>query len=436
MAFDWTQLLELAPLALAKPGSPQAAALMQGYLQSKQRIEQQQRQQGLDMRQGEYQQAQMANMERDDARAEAALALERVKASMAAGQGAVAALQDKPETLLPAGVSPLEAQNALVVDQFRTQRQLGVPAGTPQTPLPNMMALVSEGKRRRAKQWADQFDKEYGEHAQEASTSFRVAPGGEFAGMTPAEIRAMGTSVPTAPRRKKGDFEEYRNAPPEEQALILRQRKEYQQADDRDRVARFQSKEVLNDQGQPVVANFDAVTGIHTDPSGQRIVNPRPVPSASATEAAGKFAKAKPVLRAVAELSERINTLRGVVAKVRGGIEKAKAQANLNDDVAEYEALIAGFTPMVARALGHTGVLTQQDVDSVRALFPTPGDSKNVRDRKVGRVLSIIGELEGASAAAGAKAETSGRTRVIGPSGETGTVPAGTPLPPGWRAAQ
>lgn len=157
----------------------------------------------------------------------------------------------------------------------------------------------------------------------------------------------------------------------------------------------FQARDVLNDAGQPVMANFDARTGQYTDPStGQPIKNPRPVPSPLETQDARKFKQAEPILNAVSELSEKINTQSGLLAKMSGGVEKAKAQANYNDDVAEYEALISGFTPLVARALGHTGVLTQQDVDSVKALFPKPGDSKTLRDRKIARIRSIIGELE------------------------------------------
>lgn len=108
-----------------------------------------------------------------------------------------------------------------------------------------------------------------------------------------------------------------------------------------------------------------------------------------------KFSKAAPVLKGIGQLSERINTLQGVLASASGMAEKQKAKINLNDDVAEYEALVSGFTPMIARALGHTGVLTQQDVDSVKALFPRPEDSKTLRDRKINRMMTIIGELEG-----------------------------------------
>jgi hypothetical protein len=96
------------------------------------------------------------------------------------------------------------------------------------------------------------------------------------------------------------------------------------------------------------------------------------------------------VLSAISDLSEKINTGRGVLAKISGGVERAKASANLSDDVSEYQALVVGFVPLVARGVGHVGVLTQQDVDSVRQLFPAPGDSKSVRDRKIANLETII----------------------------------------------
>ena len=156
----------------------------------------------------------------------------------------------------------------------------------------------------------------------------------------------------------------------------------------------FQAKEVLGDDGKPVMASFDPRSNRWLTPAGQSIANPRPVPSAAETQDARKFKQAAPILSGVSQLSERINTQAGLIAKMSGGVEKLKAQANYNDDVAEYEALISGFTPLVARALGHTGVLTQQDVDSVKALFPQPGNSKSLRDRKIARITSIIGDLE------------------------------------------
>lgn len=158
---------------------------------------------------------------------------------------------------------------------------------------------------------------------------------------------------------------------------------------------RYQPREVLGDDGKPTIANYDALTGDHIDTkTGQKIRAPKPVPSAMEQMDSRKFQKASPVLKGIGELSERINTLQGVYAKAVGEKKKLEAKVNLDDDVAEYESIVSMFTPMVARALGHTGVLTEQDVQSVKEGFPKPGDSKTLRDRKMKRLLGIIGELE------------------------------------------
>jgi hypothetical protein len=120
------------------------------------------------------------------------------------------------------------------------------------------------------------------------------------------------------------------------------------------------------------------------------------------TENAGR---ANPVVSAISELSERINTGRGVAAKISGAAERAKAEANLSDDVSEYQAVVSGFTPLLARAMGHTGVLTEQDVQSVRKMVPSPDDSKSVRDRKISRIQSLLG-----SQGAGTKTAPAGET--------------------------
>jgi hypothetical protein len=111
-------------------------------------------------------------------------------------------------------------------------------------------------------------------------------------------------------------------------------------------------------------------------------------------------ARSGSVVKAIAELSERINTGQGAIAKIQGAAEKAKAAANLSDDVSEYQAVVSGFTPLLARAVGHTGVLTEQDVQSVRKMLPDPGDSKSVRDRKITRIESLMGQMSGNTGAA------------------------------------
>jgi hypothetical protein len=248
----------------------------------------------------------------------------------------------------------------------------------------------------------------------------------------------------------------------------------------------LQPKEIVGPDEKPVYANYDPDTGKFLDASGKEIPNAQPFVREPA-EKSGEFerwreqfrkekgrepttgeidaratklrsvgpsiylsganerqeraqeftrenlerketlplAKAKPVFDSISELSERINVNQGVLAKAVGEVEKAKARVNLNDDVAEYQALVSGFTPLIARSVGHVGVLTEQDVQSVRQLFPKPGDSKSLRDRKIKRLMSIVGGVtESISVAfdksAGTKHETPKPTHRFNP--KTGKI--------------
>jgi hypothetical protein len=97
------------------------------------------------------------------------------------------------------------------------------------------------------------------------------------------------------------------------------------------------------------------------------------------------------IMGEIETLSKRINTAAGATAGPLGFYRGLKAGANLDNDVAEYESLVVGMIPMVARAVGHTGQLTQPDVDSVRALFPVKGDNDVLAANKMARVKRLIG---------------------------------------------
>lgn len=124
--------------------------------------------------------------------------------------------------------------------------------------------------------------------------------------------------------------------------------------------------------------------------------------NAQTREASQRAAAAKPtgtgtdqaaqtILARVKALSANINTDAGLMAKLTGGIKRAGAATNLNNDVAEYEGLIEGAIPIIARKFGHTGVLTQQDVDSVKAMFPKATDSAAIAKRKLTLIENILG---------------------------------------------
>lgn len=149
-------------------------------------------------------------------------------------------------------------------------------------------------------------------------------------------------------------------------------------------------------------------------------------------KAAGGSAKGGPdvgaIFSEIRQLSTKINTSdRGPMSTVTGYIRQKRAGVNLDNDVAEYESLVEGMIPMVARAVGHSGVLTQQDVDSVRAMFPRVGDGKTLASNKLNRIEKLIGGGSSASAPAPSPAPPAqGGGRVVGSGNFAVTAPNGT----------
>lgn len=66
----------------------------------------------------------------------------------------------------------------------------------------------------------------------------------------------------------------------------------------------------------------------------------------------------------------------GLEARLGGLTRGAQATAGYNPEVQVYKAGVRGFVPLMARALGHVGVLTELDVERTEALFPKPGDTE------------------------------------------------------------
>jgi hypothetical protein len=105
-------------------------------------------------------------------------------------------------------------------------------------------------------------------------------------------------------------------------------------------------------------------------------------------------------------LSKKINTESGLSAIVSGTARSAAAKAQMDNDVSLYESLVLGMVPIVARAMGHTGVLTQQDVDSVRAMFPIARDNKALAESKLSAIRDVIGANKPAPAGSGSDKKT------------------------------
>ena len=112
------------------------------------------------------------------------------------------------------------------------------------------------------------------------------------------------------------------------------------------------------------------------------------------------FEKSMPALERLRQLSAQVNTLRGPAARAAGVGKRGMAAANLDDATALYESTLRGFTPLFARALGHTGVLTEIDVERTQSLFPAVGDSASVAQAKLDGVESLIQEVRQRSAEA------------------------------------
>lgn len=164
----------------------------------------------------------------------------------------------------------------------------------------------------------------------------------------------------------------------------------------------FTRAEIVMPDGTIKTANYNSRTGKYSDPdTGGLLQGVGRAPTDKDIASSEGKKKLGGIVTALSSLSEKINTANGVIATLKGKEEKAKASINLNDDVAEYQSIIESFTPIIARALGHTGVLTQMDVDSAKAMFPKPEDSKSLRDRKVKRLNELL-QLEAGKSGGGA----------------------------------
>lgn len=178
----------------------------------------------------------------------------------------------------------------------------------------------------------------------------------------------------------------------------------------------YQRIETVDEAGNPIIKymtpeQVNAQGGVRTSPK--------------TTAKASGPATVDAILGEITALSNKINTSSGgPMSNVTGAVRRGAAAGNMDNDVSEYLALVEGFIPMVARAVGHTGVLTQQDVDSVRALFPRPGDNAQLSKNKLERVKRIMQQMQSPEAPAG---------RGAGPARGGGAAPVKAADPLGIR---
>lgn len=127
-----------------------------------------------------------------------------------------------------------------------------------------------------------------------------------------------------------------------------------------------------------------------------------PRPAGAKGQAAAALDSAKQIYPRLKELSVGIKglgdwegkggifTTEGAAALAAGTYKTIKAYANLDLDLAEYNSAIQGFIPTFARAVGHTGVLTELDVEKTRGLFPKAGDSRGLAIRKLKNIEMLM----------------------------------------------
>ena len=136
--------------------------------------------------------------------------------------------------------------------------------------------------------------------------------------------------------------------------------------------------------------------GVRYDAQGNVIASRPPNPPAAGAAAGGneKVEAIVPTLQEINTLAQKIFTASGPMANITGAVRSSAAAVNLDDDVKIYRSLVRGMTPMIARALGHTGVLTEPDVQRTEALFPQMGilgsDSESVAAEKMAQMTRLI----------------------------------------------
>jgi len=126
------------------------------------------------------------------------------------------------------------------------------------------------------------------------------------------------------------------------------------------------------------------------DQIGGEDVSPKPPQSVIATRQGQK--RALPVL---ADLGSRIAKINkdsegGFFERVGGAARSGASRIGMDPAVDLYRTGTRGFTSLLARAVGHVGMLTELDVSRTEELFPRVGDSAQVTTEKLNRIKRIV----------------------------------------------
>lgn len=188
--FDISKLIEMAPLIAGalKPGSPEAAAMMRGYMRSQEMM----RARGLQdrelAREDELHKARIAGLQADDQYRRDSLNLQRESAGRQRTEAFYDRLPDLQSAAVEQHTDPVAAQEAYIRSKASAAQDFGVPMGAGQA-LPNMGALISTRQKNQARTLYDDALKTYGEEAMANDAITIQSP--IFGQVKPSALRAM-----------------------------------------------------------------------------------------------------------------------------------------------------------------------------------------------------------------------------------------------------
>lgn len=230
---DWKELIgAMVPLgvAVAKPGQS-GASFVQGWQGAEQQLWQRRQQENEAQRRQHALEAEQANRDADNQRAEQQARLHRLSMALQQLQPAIGQQAEY-------ATDPTQAESALLRQSHQLESSFELPPSSLSGYVPPMAPMISQRKIKRAKDKYSEFLKLYGERASEAENSFTFHEG-EFQGMTPAQVRGLGEMMPPPPPKKTpptpGSFEEYVGLSPDQQAVRQRQRRDWSVADNQPR---------------------------------------------------------------------------------------------------------------------------------------------------------------------------------------------------------
>lgn len=405
---DWTKLLaqhgpKLAlGLLAAKQGGPQSvAAFMEGLQQG----EMQRYQRGMDAQQmdiqsqrnaraDEAQQAQLANMEKDNQRQQQAFEMQKFERALGLMQ---ATGQQQAET----AVDPIQAENALKQTAQSAAGAYGLAPDALTGFIPNMGPAISQRKKRQAQTLYERAEKTYGQEAM-ATDSVTIQTGELFGDVKPSQLRAMFESpavdaagAPAKPYIGKasaptaGSFEEYVNAPPERQAVIEGARKRYQQADDKPAGTGGPSSRFWVMRNGKLIR----ITEAEYQPGDQPAATREQGRAVTAGDAAD-----------IAELNTSLDDLNTLERQLGQTGAASKVGAMLPNVVTEFtgwgesakqrQAVIDRVKQVIGKAL-EGGVLRKEDEYKYVKILPTIGDPPEVARTKIAGLRTAITQRRG-----------------------------------------